>query len=151
MNKIIDKIYLGCWDAAINLPEYNPFEITHVLNCTKEFYPDRLYNNTEFTFSRVPINDGEFVNERFISTAVLFIQEAVINNGRVLVHCQAGISRSPSMVAAYLMTCGFSWDEAIAFINLSRSIFPHPEIKRSVMQFFGLNITAENSQFTQRS
>ena len=39
----------------------------------------------------------------YIEECVTFIQDAVKNGGRVYVHCICGVSRSASMVIAYLM------------------------------------------------
>lgn len=51
---------------------------------------------------------------------VRFIRDHIAN--RILVHCDAGISRSSSAVVLWLMAVGFSQDEAVGFV---RNRHPH--------------------------
>lgn len=51
-----------------------------------------------------------------------FIKNALAGKGRVLVHCQAGVSRSPTIVAAYIMReKQLSAQQALDIIKLRRS------------------------------
>ena len=45
----------------------------------------------------------------------------------VLVHCRLGVSRAPSLCAAYLISCGMYPDEALAYVQNKRSV-AHPHI-----------------------
>ena len=55
--------------------------------------------------------------------AIEFIELARVNNSKVLVHCQAGISRSPTIVIAYLMKkLNISMDDAYNRVREKRSI-----------------------------
>ncbi|KAF9416959.1 hypothetical protein BGZ94_010073 [Podila epigama] len=52
-----------------------------------------------------------------------FISEAIAKGGKVLVHCQAGASRSVTIVCAFLMkTRGLSVDEALKSVQALRPI-----------------------------
>lgn len=55
-----------------------------------------------------------------------FIHEALIMGGKVLVHCGEGISRSATIVLAYLMIKrGFTAQESVAQVRRHRSILPN--------------------------
>ena len=58
---------------------------------------------------------------------VLFVENARRTNKRVLVHCVAGISRSPTLAMAYLMRSrSLTCDEAYKFVKQRRpSVSPN--------------------------
>lgn len=64
----------------------------------------------------------------YFPEAIQFIQDAIDKDESILVHCLAGVSRSPTIVAAYLMaTQKLRWKEAIAVIKRTRPfVNPNP-------------------------
>jgi dual specificity phosphatase 12 len=84
---------------------------------------------------RVAVDDTETTNiaEHFVPAAN-FIDAALQNGQGVLVHCQAGVSRSTTLVAAYLMIkLGLNAQQAVDKI---RSVRPQVE----PTQFFLLQL-----------
>jgi len=78
--------------------------ITHIVNCT-----DDLINHFEkdgVKYLGVPVKDDPSgdIYLHFEPTS-FFIEEARLNNGKVFVHCNVGMSRSSTIVVAYLMKC----------------------------------------------
>jgi dual specificity MAP kinase phosphatase len=141
ISKITDRIYIGTYHSATMLDFTNSAGITHVLNCT----PDPHDGLSKFRVSQLNINDGYEIPFDTIQFALGFIDKAV-RDGKVLVHCHAGVSRSVSLVCAHLMRAGFSWDEALEFVRSKRpQAFPHPKIERSIKQFFGNTINAKTT------
>lgn len=59
--------------------------------------------------------------------------------GRVLVHCMQGVSRSASLVVAYVMTSkGLSLADALATVQAARPVvLPNPGFLRQLEQFEG--------------
>merc|ERR1711879_917909 len=71
----------------------------------------------------IKILDNCQVNiQKYFEECFRFIEDNLKNDGRVVVHCQAGISRSPTIVMAYLMKkweC--SWLDACNYVQKKRS------------------------------
>ena len=90
----------------------------------------------------------------FFQVAFGFIEAAKTNKGRVLVHCHAGISRSSSMVIAYLMwSRRWRFSEAIAFVKQQRAcIDPNIGFIGQLMEldkhFYGETIDCQIQQNT---
>lgn len=60
---------------------------------------------------------------QYFSLVCQFIEEAREINGRVLVHCACGVSRSPTLVCAYLIKHqSMSVENAVVHIHSRRSI-----------------------------
>ena len=99
--EIIHNLYIGSFACASNLEELESKKITHILCCglgLKLFFPEK------FQYHKIELVDKENENIRkYFDETNMFIHNAIINKGNVLVHCYAGISRSSSIIIAYLM------------------------------------------------
>jgi len=120
-SKILDYIYLGSEWNAMHLDGLKELKITHILNVTKEidnFFPQ------EFTYKNVLLMDLPTSDLRsHWNSTCRFIETCRNQNGRCLVHCKMGISRSASTVAAYLIQkLGHSKQSALNFIKERRPI-----------------------------
>lgn len=114
MNWITDNIAVGDWmdsrstptDAILNMAieELGPIDRTG-----KEYLNIKTYDRFKFTDSQLDL-------------ALSFIHGVVSNNKTILVHCIAGISRSPSIVATYLaIQKGSNFDKELNEIYWKRS------------------------------
>jgi atypical dual specificity phosphatase len=71
-----------------------------------------------------------------------------VDNGKILVHCSAGISRSPMVVAAYLMKRkGMTLKSALGQIIRARpQVSPNPgflqQLKEMEMELFGVAVSS---------
>lgn len=113
MTQIIDNIYLGdCYDSK-NVD--NKFGL--IVNCTPDL---PFYSNSTINL-RLAVSDFGNPNEIaiMINELPLIFDEINNYNGNILVHCQAGHSRSPSVIAAYLLTKqpNLTVDEAIQLVK----------------------------------
>ncbi|CAF0996736.1 unnamed protein product [Adineta ricciae] len=101
MSEIVPHIYVGNICDAQNLDRLTEHGITHIINCTPDL---PFYWEKKHEYLRLDVLDLPSQNIRkHFETAIDFIDKALQSNGKVLVHCSAGISRSPTLVLAYLM------------------------------------------------
>jgi protein-tyrosine phosphatase len=83
-----------------------------------------------------PLMDGPGDNPQRFAQAVDLLARLVTESPPVFVHCRAGRSRSPAVVAGYLMQArGLNAEEALAFVAARRSIGLNLEMAALVRQF----------------
>ena len=99
--EIIPHLFLGSIGSASNLKQLENFQITHIICCAsgiKNFFPDK------FKYYNINLLDSEKENIRqYFEESFNFIDNGIKNGGNVLVHCHAGISRSSTILIAYIM------------------------------------------------
>ncbi|CAF0959705.1 unnamed protein product [Adineta steineri] len=117
MTEIIPHIFVGNLNDAQNLDRLTQHGITHVVNCTPDL---PFYWENKHKCLRIDVLDLPSQNIRkYFDTAVEFIDNALRSKGNVLVHCSAGISRSPTLVLAYLMKKNH-WTLDVAFDKMRK-------------------------------
>ena len=113
---------------AKNVSKLAQNDILCILNVTKNipFYDNLLpaTSSSKFTLKRIAVNDCSTQNlKSHFDEAIEFIRHAKQTKSKVLVHCQAGISRSPTLVIAYLMKeYGKTMDDAYSMVRKKRPI-----------------------------
>ncbi|EAL72694.2 leucine-rich repeat-containing protein [Dictyostelium discoideum AX4] len=96
---IIDKLYLGCRECAMNKSWLKDNNVTHILTVAnfKPLYPDL------FKYLIINIEDVDEANiYQHFKEMNAFIDEGR-EKGGVLIHCRAGVSRSASATMAFIM------------------------------------------------
>lgn len=101
-SQLTDFLYVGGAVAAKDKTMLLRLGITHVINCAANvapaFFPD------EFRYYNIRLRDHSTQDiARHFYNIFDFIETARQSGGRIFVHCIKGISRSPTMVIAYLM------------------------------------------------
>lgn len=116
---IIDNLYLGSFSSALNHSELKQHGITHILSLVNvcPAYPD------DFIYEVLPYRDSDDEDlSTHLTQSLSFIREG-IHNGKVLVHCFYGKSRSSSIVIAYLMTeLGYSYQDSYQIVKTLRPL-----------------------------
>lgn len=135
MDKVLDRLYLGDGADGRNAEALRAAGITSVMNAQVE--SDQL--GGAFTYLRLNHPDGEPIPRVLLDSFLTWMRrEMSIPGVKVLVHCGAGVSRASALTIAYMMSVGFSWNEAEAFVRSKRpQISPHPALKISVLGYFG--------------
>ncbi|KAG8219090.1 protein-tyrosine phosphatase-like protein [Butyriboletus roseoflavus] len=116
-----DKVYIGNLSAALSQDVRKKLGITHLLSVCTEHTFDPQPNAMV-----LPVQDSEYEDLLIhLPDACLFIETALSRSGKVLVHCVMGVSRSATVVCAYLMVSQrLSVSAAIQYIRRRR-----PEIR----------------------
>ncbi|XP_075704525.1 dual specificity protein phosphatase 16 [Rhinoderma darwinii] len=118
--RILPHLYLGCQRDVLNKELMQQNEIGFVLNASNTCPKPDFIRDSHFL--RIPVNDS-FCEKilPWLDKSVDFIEKAKASNGRVLVHCLAGISRSATIAIAYIMTrMDMTLDEAYRFVKEKR-------------------------------
>ena len=128
---IDEHVYIGDEDSARDIEVLQGLGITHILIAGSYM---RAYL-TNMNYKQLPLEDSLEQNlTNYLSDALAYIENA---EGKVLVHCAAGISRSGSIIVAYLMkknNTGF--DTALRMArNKSSRIRPNPNFERQLRDF----------------
>lgn len=120
-NEILPNLYISNFIYAFNYFSLKNLGITLIVNCAKQ--APNMYPNT-FSYYNIPVDDNITQNKEmydYLKTTVDYIGYSLSHNRPVLIHCMAGISRSASVMAAYLIKYkGYTIDEAITFIRSKR-------------------------------
>ncbi|XP_042219922.1 dual specificity protein phosphatase 19-like [Homarus americanus] len=117
---VLNRVILGSQDVAHDLDILTNNKITHILNVATGII--NLFEGW-FTYKTKEVYDvpGCRIIDIF-DECCDYIHTAVVSGGCVLIHCNAGVSRSASIVIAYLMRhYGMSFDEAFKFVKSKRS------------------------------
>ncbi|XP_056325601.1 dual specificity phosphatase 29-like [Danio aesculapii] len=135
LNEVQPGVYIGNIQAARNKHLLQCLNITHVLNAAHGTFSyssstgEAFYQDVNISYCGVPANDIPSFNiSRYFSTAAEFIHTALSQaGGKVLVHCAMGVSRSATLVLAYLMIQqNMSLVQAITAVSEHRNISPNP-------------------------
>ncbi|XP_069047848.1 dual specificity protein phosphatase 8 [Lepisosteus oculatus] len=125
LSPLLPHLYLGA-QRDVTKDGLSALGISHVLSVSRccpqpHFLPPSC-------FLRVPIDDS--LSDQllpWIPAALAFIDQARCQRGAVLLHCVAGVSRSPALAVAYIMHhLGLGLDDAYRFVKERRpSISPN--------------------------
>ncbi|XP_067399905.1 dual specificity protein phosphatase 26 [Emydura macquarii macquarii] len=123
-------LYLGDQDIAANRRELSRLHITHILNASHSRWRGgaEYYEGTGIHYQGIEAHDSPgFDMSPYFYPAADFIHQALSKSGgRILVHCAVGVSRSATLVLAYLMIHHhMTLVEAIKTVKDHRGIIPN--------------------------
>ncbi|VDP65786.1 unnamed protein product [Echinostoma caproni] len=120
-SRILPFLYLGNEIDCSSEQFLDSCRIRSVLNVTTKV---PFLDETRYRCCRLPAVDIQTQDLRPLFTSAFeFIEQSREAGDSVLVHCQAGVSRSPAFVIAYLMAhSGLSLREAYRWVKSKRSV-----------------------------
>ncbi|XP_017291111.1 dual specificity protein phosphatase 19 isoform X2 [Kryptolebias marmoratus] len=117
-------LLLASQDAAHDIDTLQRWKVSHVLNVAygvSNLFPDQMVYKT-LQILDLPVTEIT----SYLQECSAFIDQAREQDGVVLVHCNAGVSRSSSVVIGYLMLReGLTFDDAYSqnVLGLKRQTF----------------------------
>lgn len=128
-------LLLGSQDAAHDIDTLQRHKVSHVLNVAygvDNVFPDTMVYKT---LQILDLPETEITS--YFEECSNFIDQTREQGGVVLVHCNAGVSRSSSIVIGYLMLReGLSFDDAYSQVKLARpSIRPNPGFYQQLQKY----------------
>eukprot|EP00755_Sulcionema_specki_P028317 Sspe_Gene.89625::Locus_61356_Transcript_1_2_Confidence_0.750_Length_891::g.89625::m.89625/K21278/DUSP1; dual specificity protein phosphatase 1 len=139
ISQITDWLFLGSLSDALDRELLNRHGITYILNVAKECESGDSpsdhscssgedtpgsQSDSKFTYAKLDVVDhaDEAIGSVF-HAAFRFLEKARLDGAKVLVHCRRGISRSATLVIAYLMKYqNMGLNEAFEHVQHRRSI-----------------------------
>ncbi|CAG8564283.1 6719_t:CDS:2, partial [Scutellospora calospora] len=118
-SRILPFLYLGNLNHACNASMLKSLGITHVLSVGED---SRLDNKDfEVQYLNNLFDDGIDSLWNHLDSCVNFIERARISNGKILIHCRVGVSRSATITIAYVMRhLGYSLISSYLFVRARR-------------------------------
>ncbi|XP_035986227.1 dual specificity protein phosphatase 13 isoform X1 [Fundulus heteroclitus] len=170
VNQVWPNVYIGNQVAARDKGALHSLGITHVVNaahgppnpsdapCFHVSTGPRFYRDMAVDYYGVEADDAtDFILSPYFYPTARYIRAALAMGGksarwklhrRVFVHCLMGVSRSATLVLAFLMIAeGLRLQEAVAAVRQHRDICPNPGF---LMQLRGLDISLERERRRKR-
>lgn len=117
--KILDYLYHSNLNQVLHgdFKNIKQLGITHIICLTEDLPYEKPASVIDLLHIPIPDEDKMDISKHFKQTNN-FIDDAKRNHGKVLVHCHVGISRSITIVAAYLIKeFHYSAEEALAQVQ----------------------------------
>lgn len=127
MQEVVPGVFLGPYSAASrsNLQSLLDHGITHIICIRQAIEANFIKPNFPHKFKYLVLDIADTMTENIIQhfkKVKIFIDESLSLNGRVLVHGNAGISRSAALVLAYIMET-YELSQAQAYIIVQQRRF----------------------------
>nr|XP_019601550.1 PREDICTED: dual specificity protein phosphatase 13 isoform X2 [Rhinolophus sinicus] len=139
IDEVWPNLFLGDAYAARDKSKLLQLGITHVVNVAAGKFQvdtgDKFYRGMPLEYYGVEADDNPFfdLSVHFLPVARYIRTALSVPQGRVLVHCAMGVSRSATVVLAFLMIYeNMTLEEAIQTVQAHRAICPNSGFLRQL-------------------
>uniref|UniRef100_A0A8C0CR81 JNK pathway associated phosphatase n=1 Tax=Balaenoptera musculus TaxID=9771 RepID=A0A8C0CR81_BALMU len=132
--EILPGLYIGNFRDARDAEQLSKNKVTHILSVHDSARPTL----EGVKYLCIPAADSPSQNlTRHFKESIQFIHECRLRGEGCLVHCLAGVSRSVTLVVAYIMTVtDFGWEDALRTVRAGRSCAnPNLGFQRQLQEF----------------
>ncbi|XP_006753275.2 PREDICTED: dual specificity protein phosphatase 22, partial [Myotis davidii] len=132
--QILPGLYIGNFKDARDAEQLSRNKVTHILSVHDSARP--MLEGVKYLC--IPAADSPSQNlTRHFKESIKFIHECRLRGEGCLVHCLAGVSRSVTLVIAYIMTVtDFGWEDALHTVRAGRSCAnPNLGFQRQLQEF----------------
>ncbi|XP_049778016.1 dual specificity protein phosphatase 19 [Schistocerca cancellata] len=130
---VLPGLCCGSQDVVQDVNLLHNYGITHILSLGVRA---EQFDGFEYKFvEALDLPDTDIVS--FLEPSFEFLKKVKDSNGCVFIHCNAGISRSATVVIAYLIKeCGMTFTEAFAYLKERReAIRPNDGFIKQLKQY----------------
>ncbi|MGL5264295.1 MAG: dual specificity protein phosphatase family protein [Candidatus Rhabdochlamydia sp.] len=135
--EICPQLFLGNQESAQNFFFIQSRKITHIINSASKDFASYAFPGVQHY--DIPLSDELNASiTPYLAASVNFIKKAQKEGGSVLSHCEQGLSRSVSIVIAYLISEeGMTYRSALNKIREVRpQAQPNPTFAKELNQFY---------------
>nr|XP_054587350.1 dual specificity protein phosphatase 26 [Nothobranchius furzeri] len=140
-DEVWPRLYIGDQQSAENVSDLSTRRFTHILSAA---HSDRqgqpqIYEGMNITYMGIEARDAyDYDMSINFQAAADFIHRALSRGGKVLVHCHVGVSRSATLVLAYLMLKqNLTLVEAVCAVKDKRGVIPNRGFLRQLIKLDG--------------
>ena len=120
-DEILNGIYLGNINSVYDIKKLKELGITDIISVIEGFDPPYVKDFNYLVINAIDTENTNLSNCFDVSNE--FINNAIENNKKVLIHCTYGKSRSVTILAAYIIsTFGMNIENTLKAIKSKRNI-----------------------------
>ncbi len=129
------NLYIGAYWPRLNFKNFKQIGITAIVNLMEEKHYDPTPQGFAYLHKGFP--DDTYPPHDYLEVILAFIDTHLKNNGKVLVHCSMGISRSGGIIVLWLLKENptWKWGDTVSYVSKTNYIAPAVEIKESILDY----------------
>ena len=125
-SQITANLFLGSQYNLVGLRKLKALGVTAIINMrTHSVYSEAQYEG--FHYLHLPTPDNTPPPLDVLIKGADFADAEIKNGGKVYIHCRQGLGRGPTMMIAYLIKTGLTYEDAYNMVRKVRTfINPRP-------------------------